>query len=139
MTDPDYDIAKFLIDPNITGVDLPSTGGAKNLFVSEMPPDPDFAVSVIRYSGSPPTETFGNPLLIRHPRVQVMVRHTTSKDALTVAGDIVKLLCQVKDQVVNGTTYQRIKSQGEPFEIGPDSRNRQRASVNFTVDYYDSV
>jgi hypothetical protein len=44
----------------------------------------------------------------------------------------------VKDEVLNGTLYQRIEPVGEPFEIGPDPSNRQRAAVNMKVSFYDS-
>lgn len=141
MTEPDpaMDIAIYL-NTEFDELKMVSDSATQNnLFVQNMPPDPDFAVSVIGYEGGPADETFSNPLHTRHPRVQVMVRHPDSYDAMQLAGRILRYLTQVKDQSLNGTVYGRIKNVGEAFEIGPDSSNRERAVVNFAVSFYDSV
>ena len=144
MTDPAMDIAKYLSANSggwwdglqLTSESSPETS---NLFVHDLPNSPDFAIVVHRYEGRPPDETFGNPLLVRNPRIQVMVRHKQSNIALDRAEEVLRYLVQVKDQVLNGTKYQRIKAVGEPFEIGPDPTNRQRAVANFEASFYDSV
>lgn len=143
MSDPAMDIAKYI--NALTGTWFPElkmvvdSATANNLFVHDMPNDPDFAVSVMRYEGKAPTETFGNPLHTRNPRIQVQVRHFESNVALDRAGDILRELVKIKDQTINGTRYQRVTAVGEPAEIGPDSKNRERATVNFQVSYYDTV
>lgn len=142
MTDVAMDIAKHINAKNDgwwVELKMASEGPGNNLYVHDLPPSPDFAASVIPYEGGASDETFTNPLHTRHPRVQVTIRHPLSHTALERAGDILKYLVQVKDQTINGTDYQRIKNVGEPFEIGPDSSNRQRAVVNFEVSYYDTV
>jgi hypothetical protein len=144
MTDPAIDIAKFLNSKSggwwdelkmRSDVTVP---GTNNLFYHDLPDKPDFAVAVLNYEGQPPVETFGNPLLVRRPRVQVTVRHESSAVALERARDILRVLVRTKDFVINGTTYQRITAVGEPNEVGPDSKTRERVTVNFQVAYYDN-
>jgi hypothetical protein len=142
MTDVAVDIQKYMNDKNDgwwADMKMAVDGAGNNLFAHNMPPVPDFAVSVIHYEGGSSDETFANPLHTRHPRVQVMIRHSLDNIAMDRANDVLKYLVQVKDQVINGTTYARIKNVGEPFELGPDSNNRARAVVNFEVSYYDTV
>lgn len=141
MVDVAMDLAKYLNENN---VDFPwikmfSTDGAAeaNTFVNELPDGPDEALAILRYSGEPPVETFGNPFQVRRPRVQFMVRHQYSNIALDRAEDIMKYLSLIKDQTINGTVYERVSPVGEPAEIGPDSSNRQRASLNMKVSFYD--
>lgn len=142
MTDPAMDIAKYInanSDPDFSWVKMYSTDPTNpTFFVNEFPDDPDEAGAINRYEGQPPTETFGNPFYVRNPRVQIMIRHGWSEVALNRATDIMKLLARVKDQELNGTKYARIKPVGEPFEVGPDTKNRQRASVNMEVSFYDN-
>ena len=144
MTDAARDIAKHLsarTDSWFGELQLASesTPETATLFIHDMPDFPDFAVAVFRYEGRPPDETFANPLQVRNPRVQVMVRHKKSNIALDRAEDIFRYLSQIKDEMVNGTKYQRIKPVGEPFELGPDTKSRQRAVANFETSFYDSV
>lgn len=143
MTDVAVDIARFINKadeefPELTmSSDNPGVQG--NLFYHKMPPLPDFAVSVQKYEGAEPDETFRNPFHERHPRIQILVRHADSLFALNYAEKIMKFLGVVKDQEIEGTKYSRIKSVGEPFEIGPDSSQRQQAVTNLEVSFYDSV
>lgn len=135
------DIAKY-INGGFTELRMiGDAGGQNNLYYNSMPDGPDDAVAVLRYEGRQPDETFSNPLHTRHPRIQITVRRKAGKssDALNFADDILRFLTVVKDQEIEGTKYQRITPQGEPFEIGPDPKNRERAMVNFEVSYYDTV
>lgn len=135
MTDPCKDIQGYL-NGNFGLTQDPSGDG--NLFAHKMPPSPDFAVCVQKYEGAAPTETFGNELAVRHPRIQIKVRDTVDIVALDKAEEIMKFLTRVKDQVINGTRYQRIRTVGEPFKIGPDSSEREQVTVNFEASFYDS-
>lgn len=141
MSDPAFDIVKYLsAKEDGWWVELKmaseSSSSQSTIFVHSMPDAPDFAVAAMRYEGRGADETFSNPLHTRHPRVQVMVRHPSSKASLERADEIFVYLNAVKDQVINGTKYQRIKGQGEASELGPDPQGRQRAVINFEVSYY---
>lgn len=143
MTDPAMDIAKFL-NAKEDGwfAELKMAAESNNngtIFVNDLPDNPEFAVSISRYEGRGPDETFSNPVQVRNPRIQITIRHARSNIALDRASDIMKFLSTVKDKVLNGTKYQRIRAVGEPFELGPDSKNRQRAIVNLEVSFYDSI
>lgn len=142
MSDPVLDITKYLNEG--TGdldwlVRYSDGGGNASLFMLDMPPSPDNAAAIYRYEGGPPKETFGNVVHTRNPRIQIVVRHKFSEEALKRADQIMLYLAPVKDQIINGTRYARIKPVGEPSEIGPDEQGRQRAVVNFAVSYYDSL
>ncbi len=142
MSDPVLDIAKHL---NAGTGDLSwlvrfsDNAGTATLFMLDMPSTPDTAAAIYRYEGGPPKETFGNVVHTRNPRIQIVVRDKFAEVALQKADQIMRYLAPIKDQVINGTTYARIKPVGEPSEIGPDSQGRQRAVVNFAVSYYDSL
>jgi hypothetical protein len=142
MSDAPMDIAKYLnaqTGPEFTWIKTYSTDGANaTFFVNDFPDGPQEAGVIYRYEGEPPSQTFSNPFHVRNPRVQIIVRHPQSEIALERVENIMKLLARVKDEVLNGTLYQRIEPVGEPFEIGPDPSNRQRAAVNMKVSFYDS-
>lgn len=142
----EMDIAKFINAMNdtpefpwLSGLKMASDGVGNNLYVNDMPPTPDYAFAIRPYPGTAPTETFRNPVAIRHPRIQIEVRDKKSNVVLARARDLIKILSVVKDQTINGTKYSRIRSIGEPIELGPDSSGRQRATVNFEASYYDTV
>jgi hypothetical protein len=80
----------------------------------------------------------GMPFNVRHPRVQFMIRDPDSNVALDRLTQIMKALGRIRDQDINGTKYQSVSPVGEPEEIGPDSSDRQRASLNMEVSFYDS-
>lgn len=142
MTDICEDLAGYLnasTDPNFAWLtrssETPGTTGT--LFTHSLPPIPDSVAVIQKYEGAAPTETFGNPFSIRHPRIQVLVRDPDSLQALNRAEQIMKFFGVIKDQVINGTEYSRVRAVGEPFEIGPDSSDREQAVVNFEVSFYD--
>ena len=119
-----------------TSVENPTNA---TLYKLDMPPSPDSAAAILVYAGKEPDETFTNSLLVRHPRIQITVRDPKSNVALDRAEAILRYLVTVKDQMIGGVRFQRIKPVGEPFELGPDESKRQRAVVNFEVSYYDSI
>jgi len=112
--------------------------GTGTLYGLDLPPVPDRAVAVLRYEGRAPDETYGNPFAVRHPRLQVTVRDVDSNFCFDTADQIIKYM-SVKDEVINGTKYQRIKPVTEPTELGPDSSGRQRVTINFEVSFEDSL
>lgn len=142
MTDVCKDVQVYMA-ANLSWVTLAADApdGQGNIFAHKMAPIPDFAVSIQVYSGrfQQSNETFTLPLAIRNPRLQVMVRDFDNVEALAKCEEVLRLLAVVKDQTINGTYYLRIKSVGEPFELGPDAENRQRAVINFEASFTDAL
>lgn len=129
------DIGIYL-DAQIPWLILPSTATAievPNFFIMDMPDLPDMCVAIYQYSGEGPEQTYGNPSLIKKPRLQVVVRSFRSDDALMKSEEIYDCLKMVKNQIINGIEYLRISPVSEPQELGPDSGNRQRVSCNYSV------
>jgi hypothetical protein len=115
---------------------MAADGAGNNLFVHDWPDVPDVAARIVQYEGGPPTEVFGKPLYLRHPRIQVTVRGPKSSTVLSYVEDIYTFLNGITDLIYEGTHYSKIKGVGEPFEIGPDNSDREQAVANFSVDYY---
>lgn len=142
--DPAMDMVKYLKqlagngDTRFDWITLPSDGDNPTTFVNDLPDTPDQALGVFRYSGRPADAVFGQPFSVRHPRVQFIVRDPDSEVGLDRLAQIMKVLGIIRDQTINGTKYQSVEPQGEPEEIGPDSSDRQRASLNMEVSFYDS-
>ena len=144
MVDVAMDLAKYLneqTDPKFAWIKMSSTDGPTNAttFVNDLPDGPNEALGISRYAGRPPDETFENPMQVRNPRVQFLFRSMQSNTALQRGEDVMKFLARIKDQVINGTKYQRVRPVGEPAEIGPDSSNRQRVVLNMEVSFYDTI
>lgn len=143
--DPAMDMVKYLKELAVGGdtrfdwIKLASDDpNSPTAFVNDLPDTPDQAVGVFRYSGRPPDAVFGQPFSVRHPRVQFMIRDPDSEVGLDRLTQIMKVLGVIRDREINGTTYQSVVPQGEPEEVGPDSSDRQRATLNFEVSFYDS-
>jgi hypothetical protein len=113
--------------------------GNVNLYVNDWPSSPDDAVLFTPYGGGAPTETMGNPFVFRNPRLQVMIRDPESEDAFDRARELFKFLGQIKETVIGGINFSRVKPVGEPSDIGPDENQRQRVTVNFEVQYKDGL
>lgn len=104
-----------------------------NLFVSDMPDTPDFAVALYQYGGEAPEQSMGTPLLIEKPRLQVVVRSPNYKDAADYSYQIFGFLGVQKEVIINGTRYLKVTPVSSPEEIGPDQANRQRIVSNYSV------
>jgi hypothetical protein len=136
------DIAKYLNaneSADLAWMKMSSDGPGNNLFAHEWPDTPTEAVRITNYEGKAPEETFGNPVWKRNPRVQITFRGTRIDVVLKRAEAVFKFLSGVKDQTINGTKYSRIKPVGEPFEIGPDTSDREQVTLNVEVSFHDSL
>jgi hypothetical protein len=135
MSNMPMDFAVY-IDAQIAWAIRPSTalaGQVGNLFVMDMPDAPDAAAATYQYGGQGPIQTMGNNKLIRRPRLQVVVRDKRVDVALDRSDEIWNLLVAVKEQTINGTYYHRVVAVTEPFEIGPDSNNRERVVCDYEI------
>lgn len=111
-----------------------SNESQENLFVQDMPNDPDNAIAVYQYGGQSPRQTMGNPFVAEMPRVQVIVRNTMIDVAFADAYRVLTLLHAIKHQTLSGVLYRRVEAVSSPFELGPDEKGRQRVVCNYQVD-----
>lgn len=116
-------------------LNLPAPSGdtVGNLFLYDLPELPDNSVGLLQYGGTPPTETFGVPLLQEHPRLQVTVRHSDIATAFSWSYSIMQVLTSIKNQTIGGVRFLRVRTVSSPFEIGPDAKNLERVMTNYEV------
>lgn len=111
-----------------------------NLFLSKMPHNPDFCVTVYETSGIAPIETFGATAFeIDRPSVQVVVR-ATRDDYVTArnkAETLRTLICGMTNVSVAGVTVLRVSSAGSVLPLGVDDLDRPK--VSFNVDCFVDV
>jgi hypothetical protein len=127
-----YEIGKYLGD-NVTELTL-----GTNLFLGDMPNDPDVCAAVFETGGFSPSMTFtgsGVPQLV-HPGVMVWVRHTSFE----TGRELVEKVWQKLSQIVNeslanedaGTTlYQRVTPTGSAAMMRRDELRRVVFTANF--------
>lgn len=144
--DPCLDLVRYLRQLGVDGdtrfqwiktssLDSVTTATA---FVDDLPDKPNQALVATRYSGKEPSAVFTNPFATRRPRVQFLIRDPDSNVALDRLTQIMKALGSIRSKVINGTQYESVIPVGEPEEIGPDSSDRQRATLNMEVSFHDS-
>lgn len=105
-----------------------------NIFLSEMPDQPDSCVALYEYQGFPPGFVFGKTIPIyEEPKFQVVVRDVSYAAARLKANNIYKLLVGMGDQVLSGTRYLGIQALESPFADpgGRDAANRAKVLCNY--------
>lgn len=108
----------------------------RNIFQSELPDNTaDPVVAIYQYSGQPPIYTMGRngKAANRRPRIQVRVRSADFDTARTRADEIWNFLGSIVETTLSGTRYNRIAAVADPFEVGPDSSERQNVIANYDV------
>lgn len=101
-----------------------------DLFVGDMPPDPDLCTALIETPGSPPLETLGpdGPPAVILPRVQVQTRAgggaTAYPDAKERARDVYDVLVAITNENVNGNAHFRAAPLQEPYLLHRDESER---------------
>lgn len=110
-------------------VDIGTPG--ENLFLAEMPPDPDNATCVREYGGPMPSYVFGGAdPSEEYPRFQVECRATEYAAARARIERCARALGAVRDRVVNGTHYHHLTPLGAPVPLGADESGRARIVVS---------
>jgi hypothetical protein len=106
-----------------------------NFFYSTIPESPDNCVALIEDSGVSPVFTQGNSGLpvIERPQVQILVRHTSYETGRALIEDLYRILTQVANQSISGTTYLRVAAISTPTMIERDSNRRCVFTCNFDV------
>lgn len=125
-----------LLESQFDWLRRPSTAATPeegNLFLTDLPDAPNDAVGLYQYPGEPPDRTLGNHSNYEKPRLQVLVRDSSSANANTRSYEICNFLKTINGQTVNGVYYLQIFPVSSPAELGPDSNQRQQWTTNFMV------
>jgi hypothetical protein len=107
---------------------------AVDLFMGEMPDEPDVCRCVYESPGTKPIETMGPAAYaVDRPRIRVIVRgarddYPTARDE---ARSIRLLLAALTETTVSGVKIHRVASMGSPEPLGKDSDDRPLFAVDF--------
>lgn len=108
-----------------------------NLYASMLPDAPDMVVTLFEYAGLPPEYVMGadNPLpAISRPDLQVVARDVSYPAARATCEGATRALETICNQTINGTYYERVERNQDPFFMKRDSvRNRVYFVCNFSV------
>lgn len=126
------DVAAFL-----AGAGLGLVAGT-NLFLQDVPAQPDALVAVIEYPGRGPVGTHDDPASIEVPRFQVYARAAQydAAAARASAEAAYKALRAVTNQTLSGTFYLAIRALQSPFLLHRDENQRVVFAVNFEATKY---
>lgn len=111
-----------------------------NIFASQMPDSPDFAIGVFEYPGLPSTKAMGTTVLIENARFQVMVRSSRPGvanayvTARNKAEAIYVLLDGAGKLTLSGKVYYYVEALGPPSPLGPDDNLRNLITCNYAVN-----
>ena len=108
---------------------------ATDLFLGEMPSEPDTCVVVHEYEGGPPVHFMGiaaGTAIWEQPRVQVMTRSKSYATARSKAKDAFNKL-DGHSGTLSGTEYGYIRALGSPGLLGKDGNDRVLVVCNFEV------
>jgi hypothetical protein len=100
-----------------------------DIFAGQLPPSPDTAIAVILFGGGPPLATFGEPLAIQRPTVQILVRgatYETGRDKVEIA---YRLLSALHNVLIDDVWYMGCNALPPSF-IGADANGRAMFSMN---------
>lgn len=106
-----------------------------NFFYSTIPESPDICVALIEDSGVSPVFTQGTNGLpvIERPQVQILVRHTSYETGRALIESLYRILTQIANQSISGTTYLRVAAIATPTMIERDDNRRCLFTCNFDV------
>lgn len=107
---------------------------ATDLFMGEMPDEPDVCRCVYESPGTKPIETMGPAAYaVDRPRIRVVVRG--ARDDYPAARDEARairlLLAGLVEAEIGGFTIHRVSSMGSPEPLGKDSDDRPLFAVDF--------
>ena len=101
-----------------------------DLFISEMPTEPDNCVCVYDYPGEA-QGLFGH----EHPSVQIKVRNRDYQTGYNLCRDLkYGLHDEYNNTTINSTRYIRIHCITDIFPLGRDEKNRYLFSINFRAE-----
>lgn len=122
------EIAAYLVSQGVC------TGIGTDLFIQEVPMEPDLMTAVFQYAGDPPGLTFDGAAE-DNPGLQVRTRAAlgdlASGEARAKAAQTA--LHAVGNTTLGSTRYMLIRASGSPMSIGNDEQNRPEWTQNFIV------
>ena len=110
-----------------------------NLTKSFMPDTPDTVTTLYETGGLFPLHAFstgGGTRIYERPGLQVLSRSTDYEVARAVLEDVFVILDGLANTTLptaTGVAYAAVDAVQSPFEIGRDSNDREKLSVNFTI------
>ena len=116
------DISTYLKNQNI------GTPGT-DMFLGQMPDQPDNCIALFEYAGSPPDLHWAG----EYPGLQVRVRNKSYAAGRAKIGEIMTALHGLYEQTLAGTRYLLIKARGSPEILKRDANNRVELFVNFEI------
>ena len=128
MNSPAYDIADLLEDSAArTGLTV-----GTDLFVGQLPPEPDTCVAVTDSGGFEPDNGLVN--FYHRPTIQVFSRSADYDTAYANLESIRDYLHRLTNTTVVGSAkYIAVFVLGEPFNLGEDENNNFRFTLNFSI------
>jgi hypothetical protein len=100
-----------------------------DMFLSQMPDQPDNCIALFEYAGSPPDLHWAG----EYPGLQVRVRNKSYAAARSKIGEVIEKLHGLHEQTLSGTRYLLIKARGSPEVLKRDNNNRIELFVNFEI------
>lgn len=114
---------------------------ATSLFLGQLPETPDVCAALIEYSGLAPEATFGEPIAIERPKVQLVFRGGAHdyQAARALAEAAYQALAGVANQVVEGTRWVNVQPLQAPFFLKRDAKFRPHIAFNVLIEKEVSV
>lgn len=122
MSSVALDIAEYLEDQSIGVV-------GTDIFVGFQPDISDNIITIYVSGGSSPSI----PIDLEYPSIQVVVRNTSYATCESKAYSIFNALHTTGNTSIEGSTYQGIYANQQPFSLGKDDQNRSEFVINFRI------
>ncbi|MBC7340953.1 MAG: hypothetical protein H5U02_00605 [Clostridia bacterium] len=100
-----------------------------DIFLDEMPPDPDDCMAVFGYAGSPPDLHWSG----EYPGLQVRVRNRDPALGRAKAEQVRNALHGLHERVIGTTRYLLVRANQSPEPLGKDGNGRAHFVINFSV------
>jgi hypothetical protein len=100
-----------------------------DMFLGQMPDQPDNCIALFEYAGSPPDLHWNG----EYPGLQVRVRNKSYAMARAKIGEVMEKLHGLHEQTLAGTRYLLIKARGSPEILKRDASNRVELVLNFEI------
>lgn len=112
-----------------------TNAGIANVKQGQLPDNPNACVAILEYGGVPPITTFGTPIDIDRPRVQIVSRgEPKNYDApRAIAETAYRAMANAAPQVIASTRYLSMEPLQSPFLLGKDSNDRISFAFNVQI------
>ncbi len=105
-----------------------------DLFLGELPANPDNCVAILEYGGMAPEHDLGTTALrYEFPRVQVVVRNTSYATGRLKAQDILGDMAAVANETLTSVYYLEAAPLQSPFLLERDDNDRWVFACNYQI------